>query len=362
MKEKIKEYMFPKIDPDVQQNMDEEIITNIYRMSFAAIIFECSAMVLFLVTRKNFDRATWVSIWSVAFCIGCCIFGFLVAVFLLKREKRSHRQVFFFKVIFVIMLSAWAIVISYRDYLAGNQFITFFAVMLMLVCFVPLTPITTIIMSVLVYGVLYIMVYTIDGAKSVNIINYLVLIMVSISGMLVRFHAQYRMSERAVQLFRSNGLLEYTNRHDGLTGLLNRVAFRKDTESLLDKPLKIFMIDINYFKEINDDFGHAVGDKVLKETARHLKALFPSSRCYRYGGDEFLVLNTEGEPYKEDTFKFSVDEVTGRDVLLSIGSSEGKAESAQELFNLIAAADGVLYKVKQRTHSKAYGGHDRRRR
>ena len=56
--------------------------------------------------------------------------------------------------------------------------------------------------------------------------------------------------------------------------------------------------------------GHAVGDEVIKETAKWLKSVFDEDRCYRYGGDEFLVLCESGEHDIGKTVTFSVPEIT----------------------------------------------------
>lgn len=361
MVEKVKQYLFPKMDPDVERDMDRETLGNIHRLSIVVTIFECFILLVFIFTSKEHGRSFWVSVWSVLFLIFTCICGFFcVKIMLIKEKLVPHIHVMAFKMVYSIILSVWAIIVSYRNYAHGEQLITFFAVQLMLVCFVPVSPVINIVITVLIYGILLAVMYSIDGAKGINFFNYLVLILVSSAGMLVRFHSQRRMAEKTVQLERNNDLLEYVNRHDSLTGLYSRMAFREDIPAFFGKTLKVFMIDINYFKEINDTFGHAVGDLVLKETSKRLKTLFPGSKCYRYGGDEFLVINLEGDPYMEDTYTFTVPEVTDREILLSIGFFEMTPNSNEQLDELIASADAVLYQVKKRTHSREYGGHDRR--
>ena len=94
--------------------------------------------------------------------------------------------------------------------------------------------------------------------------------------------------------------------HDPLTGLLNRRAFfdlaqaHYQAQNSQDKvvfdsdtsqDLAVLMFDIDYFKKINDRFGHPVGDKVLREVARRSQAqLREGDVLARYGGEEFIVL------------------------------------------------------------------------
>ena len=112
------------------------------------------------------------------------------------------------------------------------------------------------------------------------------------------------------------------------------------------------MIDINYFKKINDHYGHVAGDQILKETSSILKKLFPGARYYRYGGDEFLVLTYKPaqDNYGATTYEFT-HEMSGVSVSLSIGSAQGDPASYDELFELVSKADKALYTVKERTHS-----------
>ena len=123
-----------------------------------------------------------------------------------------------------------------------------------------------------------------------------------------------------------------------------------------------YMIDINDFKEINDIYGHLAGDDILHETGKRLKEIFPGSRCYRYGGDEFLVLDTNDDAYEKETFVFPHSSIPGRDVLLCIGRAKGDPADADQLFQLIKDADADMYEVKRKTHSPEFGEHDRRRR
>lgn len=101
-----------------------------------------------------------------------------------------------------------------------------------------------------------------------------------------------------------NSLLERKSKHyeglaakDPLTGLYNRYKFTKIFTSQLvtmresDKPMSLIMLDIDYFKKLNDQFGHNLGDSVLTEIAETLnKNQRQSDVICRWGGEEFLIL------------------------------------------------------------------------
>lgn len=355
MSERIKNYLFPKIDPDVQRNIDEEGVRNWHRLSFLVVIFEFFALLLFAASRPTLDRAAWISIGSVLFCMLICLAGFLYTGWMMKYERASHRIVLLFKIAGFLVLSVWAVFVSYRHYQRGEQLLTFYAVELMMICFIPLRPIYSVIFVGGIYAALYAVLFRIDGAQGINNLNYIVLMLVSIAGMIVRYHSQVRLSERSVQLAQYNDLLKYASRHDALTGLRNRTALDEDIPQLVGSRVTAYMIDIDAFKQINDIYGHLVGDAALQETAKQLKKLFPNNLRYRYGGDEFLVLGAEEEAYREETFRFSTGVIPEKTLLLSIGRAEGVAEDQDRLFKLIAEADADLYEVKRKTHIPASG-------
>ncbi len=91
--------------------------------------------------------------------------------------------------------------------------------------------------------------------------------------------------------------IAYQAFHDNLTGLPNRASLQRQLHEALDRarrhqePLTLMMLDIDRFKEINDTMGHALGDLVLIEIGRRLRAaLRPGDRLARFGGDEFVAL------------------------------------------------------------------------
>ena len=118
-------------------------------------------------------------------------------------------------------------------------------------------------------------------------------------GLLARSFNDMQVEIRAhmAELYESKQKLDHLARHDILTGLPNRMMFFDTLEHEMatmrraGKPLAVFFIDLDRFKEINDSLGHAVGDEVLRTAARRLKGMVREvDTVARLGGDEFMLL------------------------------------------------------------------------
>ena len=167
--------------------------------------------------------------------------------------------------------------------------------------------------------------------------------------------------------------LQYQANYDSLTGLRNRASFVESLEQQLKADratgLSIMFIDIDRFKSINDNFGHAVGDELLIQFAQRLKQCFTNAQIARFGGDEFAVFSQE-TPNTEslnqlshsllDMLKprFRINQNIKLSVTASIGASllTNQCTSASQA---LQQADLAMYEVKHsgKNNSAIYGQH-----
>lgn len=110
-------------------------------------------------------------------------------------------------------------------------------------------------------------------------------------------HLEDTVEIRTLHLEKANDKLAHLALHDPLTGLKNRLTLEQDIELAIQKykehnaPFAVLMFDIDWFKKVNDEYGHNVGDIVLKEISSILlAAVREGDKVYRAGGEEFVIL------------------------------------------------------------------------
>ncbi|MEO5707218.1 MAG: sensor domain-containing diguanylate cyclase [Alteraurantiacibacter sp.] len=147
---------------------------------------------------------------------------------------------------------------------------------------------------------------------------------------------------------------------DPLTGLYNRRYMEDALERYISlserdgNPLSVLMIDLDHFKKLNDTFGHAKGDAVLREVAGQLVgSLRPADVVARYGGEELLVIlpncGLDDAMLKAEMLRMRIEglsAVHGTPISASFGVAT-IPETATGMGEVVALADGALYAAKQ---------------
>ena len=178
---------------------------------------------------------------------------------------------------------------------------------------------------------------------------------------------QKELEEKNKELVEKNVLLEQMAITDALTGLYNRgyIIGRLGGElshaARYKEPITFIMIDVDHFKQMNDTYGHLIGDELLKDVAKQIKfSVRDADITARYGGEEFLVVcpNTDlpGGQVLAERIRENVENVEflleGNimhvTVSLGIRSSTPKAplKAEAEVSKLIGEADVALYAAK----------------
>ena len=173
-----------------------------------------------------------------------------------------------------------------------------------------------------------------------------------------------RLSEiDSIRSYKDREALQYLTEHDPLTGAYNRTSLKR--EYFLNK--FFFMIDIDHFKKLNDNFSHEMGDKCLKKFAEIVRNnIRKEDRLIRYGGEEFIIL-FNGESTKEevhqkaDDLRKAVEEETSRikdfadpnfvaPFTISVGVNHMNPNYTLE--DNIKVADKYLYEAKEKGRNR----------
>lgn len=173
---------------------------------------------------------------------------------------------------------------------------------------------------------------------------------------------------------RSKDLLERMARYDELTEVLNRRAFNVSLQAEWGRsirngtPLAVLMIDVDFFKQFNDSYGHNLGDQCLRQVASRLQDCLkrPSDHLARYGGEEFVVILPDTDALgamtvAENCCQMIVDlkiphqaSEIAEYVTISIGASSEIAAADRSAESLVDDADRLLYKAKNSGRNRAY--------
>ncbi len=182
------------------------------------------------------------------------------------------------------------------------------------------------------------------------------------------------------ELFHVNRKLEQLAITDSLTGCYNRrylyqlLEYEITVEKRYEVPFSIVLFDVDYFKQVNDSFGHKVGDEVLKGIAEKIKTLLRKSDILaRYGGEEFTIYLPHTT--KENAFmlcerirqsvELSPIESSRGDISVTIsigiasweGAREGEPDDSRMLLDqLLLQADSALYRAKREGRNRVIAG------
>ena len=148
--------------------------------------------------------------------------------------------------------------------------------------------------------------------------------------------------------------LTYNAMHDALTGLYNRSGYEFFLSRVDFTTCALLLVDVDYFKQVNDTHGHLEGDRVLCRLADLLRAHFrENDLLFRFGGDEFCVIMRKTGPLQYDLISQKIERINKSlkkpsdgtpPCSISVGVAFGKAGVTPE--ELTRSADEAMYKIK----------------
>ncbi len=304
-------------------------------------------------------------------------------IFSKSRKRVDKHRAYATDIIFIVSIIVISLATGFIELQYGTTTNTMFIAMMFFVVTMvnfSLTALWTIItVSLAIHTVLCFLTTEITMNEKVGLVlNNLLLFCMFIpcttalhSARVRSFCQQKEINETNLTLKRANIKLEQLNmqlevssKTDSLTGVLNRNAFNAalnlgwHRSVSLKEPITALMIDVDFFKNYNDRFGHIEGDNCLKQIASAIKkSLHRHGDCvYRFGGEEFVVLLFGSDCSGSDSIQHRIVQSVsklglmqndnGDPVTVSIGINTEIASDSETPERFIGRADAALYYAK----------------
>ncbi|NJN12031.1 MAG: diguanylate cyclase [Richelia sp. RM1_1_1] len=185
-----------------------------------------------------------------------------------------------------------------------------------------------------------------------------------------------RKAHKYRDLMKTNDLLSTIALADSLTELNNRRALEWDLPRQIEKarannsPLSLIILDVDYFKKVNDNYGHLVGDRLLKLLSSRIRHnLRVQDTPFRYGGEEFVIIL--GDTTTEEAnlvahrlnsivkdSPFAIDSTLTINVTISLGTACLLPNDDKQGLSLLHRADSLLLKAKSEGRNRVVSSHN----
>lgn len=183
--------------------------------------------------------------------------------------------------------------------------------------------------------------------------------------------------EHSIQVEKNNKLL-YQADHDELSGLYNKRYMNRQMEEMFEEALEkklslgVIFLDIDYFKQLNDRYGHKKGDECIAAVADAIRTCMPGEFAARYGGDEFVLITLgHSNDYLRKCAQMLVNNVKDRRIAnidseytnimtITIGIANAIPRKPNRIWDFLSAADEALYEQKEQQKGtfRFYKGHE----
>ena len=354
---------FEKLPHDIQFFLDQANLGIAKVISLLIMLLEAVLFVntFFYKIGPDQDPAKWLLyhrvLYIFIFLASLQLFGYSL-IHSRKNAKFSRIALEISLSIFFLAMIIFGISITIKDYIQNEQILVFITVELFVTCMFMVKPYRAILMIIIPFSVFYYLMKISAGVSSATKINYPIIMLFFIIVNLVRYQQFLKVATSNSENKALAEQLRLASLYDFLTKLKNRNALNMDfeeTDENLNKNYIVMVTDIDNFKNFNDKNGHNFGDKVLQRFAAILQENFGSEFCYRYGGDEYLIIVPEIE---NDAFLQKIkacEEAINDDFRFSGGYSKGYITSPRELHDYINKADEFLYEAKNAGKNKVLG-------
>lgn len=350
----------------------ESALINTHRLFYLAIIaIPLRFINIFIITSSTSHDTKILRVWSQGiiashFILLLFMIGFFLATLKLRKRTEPNTAVFVLQYLSVIVIMAAGIAIVTIDQLVTNNITPFLLTCIACGTIFLIRPLISFIIystSYLTYYLLIALTITNQEMLLSNRVNGITAIGIGLLLSIILWNYSYTNITQKRRIEMQQKQLEQMAYYDSLTDLPNRRLFKKLIEQELASMHRhghesvVIMLDIDDFKNINDTYGHPVGDEILRQLAHLLNSnIRKYDTVCRFGGEEFIILMPKtslegGAVFAERLRKLIMEEkfIVGSITLqftCSFGVSLLSVNDGQNSENYYFLADKSLYVAK----------------
>lgn len=299
-------------------------------------------------------------------------FGIYLGNLLLKEKHNRISEIVKPETSMKVILSVFLVSIAFingLDQTVNNSISMFVFFLLMASFFAVIKPRYFIVISFVSYMVFVITMYYFQADSKIFINNVFNLLFMTLTTIIIAFTSYNHLFHYLysnIKLEEMKSKLEVLSSTDDLTGVYNRRKLDEEITKEIararrtDGTFSLMMIDIDYFKTINDLYGHLVGDEVLIKMAKFLQGeIRLEDTIGRFGGEEFIIVltntNVAMASNKAEYLRNEIESMSFSEkarITVSIGVTEFKSED--DIFTIINRSDKFLYEAKEQGRNSVY--------
>jgi diguanylate cyclase (GGDEF)-like protein len=378
----------------VSNNYKEEFVIGITRINITrgkiASITIIALEVMMLIASLIIKRDSFLKKPDIYYGVMYILLLIFMIIYLLIFNKLENSiteygtSIRFVQVSYISFILFWSLGISLLDQFSSGQIIVYTVAIIVIAVTAIFKPVTLLLVYLITHASFLVLLPYFQKSNEMLFGNYVngtsfLIISWAISCTMYRKQVNNFNNEKVIHeksdelkqvnkdLKEANQKLEKLSQTDSLTGIFNRYVFETILKSEWDRckhhfiPLSLIMIDIDFFKAFNDNYGHRAGDDCIRQVSGALSACArnPSDIVSRYGGEEFAVILTYKE--KESVLEFAeqlrkkVEQMAiphmyssiSKYITISLGVYTLIPSDESSIEEFIRTADKALYQAKK---------------
>lgn len=281
---------FSNPNKEIQKHIDDFNLKYIQKL---AIVFSFIQFGYFVLTFTSYYDVPEKIPYRILYFINAvvCLFFFLSASFFYFKDNKKAMWVEQIQAIVIITAITCTILISRLDFNYGGDSIVYCAVVLAITTLTLQSPFQALLFH-FISGFFYLLFWTLHiGFFDISyVVQFAAFVILCYFSGVVKYKFFVDRTRAQIELINMSEEFRQSSLKDTLTGVNNRRALIQNSYIFCDENCFFLFTDIDFFKKVNDTYGHQNGDFVINYYAKKLCEIFGKQYVYRFGGDEFMVV------------------------------------------------------------------------